>query len=203
MKRAIGGAGWALLGVGLCGIGIAVGACTATTDSGSHKLGSVCSSGNDCSSNNCLEYNEPTDQNITGLCTAPCGSDADCGSGGACARTDSSSNMYCAQTCTSSSQCAAGVPCSYDAAIGTGICTAIVSSLCTKLGAGGNSCAACLATSCCAQLRSCEADYACGKAFAGAGSSSSAGYTALLQCAATPCASQCGSSLGGGDGGTD
>jgi hypothetical protein len=189
--------------VGLCGIGIAIGACTATTDSPSPDLGSICSSGNDCSSNNCLEYNEPTDQRVTGLCTTPCGSQAECGSGGACARTDSNGNTYCARTCTSSSDCAAGVPCSYDTAIRIGICTAIVSSLCTKLSSGPISCSACVATNCCAQLRSCEADYACGKALAGDSATSNAGYAALLQCAATPCNSQCGGVLGGGDGGTD
>ncbi|MGH7436763.1 MAG: hypothetical protein ACRENE_13905 [Polyangiaceae bacterium] len=204
MKEAIARMGWALLGVGLCGAGISIGACSANSDSGNRKLGSTCASGNDCDSNNCLAYNEPTDQNVAGLCTTPCTASTDCGKGGACARTDSSGfSMYCAQTCTSSSQCAAGVPCSYDEAAGTGICTAIVSSLCMTLATGANSCAACLAAHCCAQLRSCVADYACGKAFAGDSSSSNAGYTSLLQCSATPCASQCGGTLGTGDGGTD
>jgi hypothetical protein len=194
---------WGLLGAAGIGAVVLVAACSVSTESaGSGKVGAICSSASDCSTNACLEYTDPNDQNIKGQCSKSCSMDSDCPSGSVCAL-KASSGTFCGQTCASNSACPTGVPCVYDSTAGTGTCHPILSSLCSNLASSGNTCLECASASCCQQLKACVADYACGQAFLGTGSSSSTSslYMALTQCLGTPCASCFGATAD--DAGTD
>jgi hypothetical protein len=161
-------------------------------------LGNPCTASGDCSSGVCLAQ-VPNTENIGGLCSSGCASNADCGSVGACL-TDPSRTFAeaCYRRCTSPSDCA-GLPCVWEVQAGSGICETIPTTLCLAVG-GSTQCVSCGAIDCCNEYTSCVVDLTCGKDFASCATGaclnklvSSADETeaTLGVCMATNCASVC------------
>jgi hypothetical protein len=182
----------------------------------SGQLGAACAVVDDCVSTECLTF-VPNDQNLSGLCTSPCTSSADCGPRGACVPQTALQESVCFLTCSTTADCAQGAVCEWNSSISSGFCTAIPSAFCSSL-SGQTGCDGCVASSCCSELKACVADVECGKLESGCTSggcatalqgSTNGAASAISRCVASQCSMQCSSSggvtpppMGGTDGAT-